>query len=171
MVGSSFIHIKRDGRRTVLNAREIASVFTEEYDLTTPEGQLLFKRYDPALGMIYIVRVTLTSQYGLEFLFAVQADRETFYEQLLTAIAPAATITVESPRLLPSPWDPEAEAEERRREREERDREIALEIRERIQREAAWLKRPIAPGEMYPLKDTAPSEKPPRKPYTRKPRE
>lgn len=97
MVGSPFIQINRHDRRRLLNSSQIVAVYTEDFDLTTRRGQLLYDDYDHEVGMLYTVQLLLTSRREMEYVFADKAERDSMYEELLQLLTPSATISIASP--------------------------------------------------------------------------
>jgi hypothetical protein len=166
MVGSQFVLIVRNGRRTLVNISQIASLWVEDIDLSNGEKHLMYEDVDPAIGIVYSLEILMTSRRELYFQFPNAADRDAVYEQLLAAISPAVIIESNGPATpklpgqkwshFPKPVFPnEVFATE-----QEYDRAVAAVI-EDIKRG-----KPLSRESEQPATD-----KPPRKPYTRKPRE
>jgi hypothetical protein len=62
MVGSTYIHIKRKGRRALLNVAQIASIYTSDIEMASKAGQIEYgKRYPLEQGTIYILQLMMTS--------------------------------------------------------------------------------------------------------------
>lgn len=106
MVGSPFILIQRPGRRTLLNAAEIVSAYTEDIDLASNQGKLFYKQYDPAQGTLYTVQMLLTSRREMEHIFTTAAARDELFARLLAAMTPGVTIDIDEPRPVMLPEEP-----------------------------------------------------------------
>lgn len=166
MVGSPFVLIKRNGRQTLLNISQIASLWVEDIDLSSGSDNIMYRDVDPAIGVVYSLEVLMTSRRELYFQFPNAADRDAVYEQLLAAISPSLVIESNGPSTpklpgqkwshFPKPTFPnEVFATEREYDRKASDAMTNLMI----------------PKTPPPTASTPPTPKPPRKPYTRKPRE
>lgn len=93
MVGSTYIHIKRNGRRTLLNAAQIASVYTSDIEIASKAGQVEYgKRYPIEQGTLYTIQLMLTSRREMELIYARADERDEVYNQIVAALAPAVTI-------------------------------------------------------------------------------
>ena len=167
MVGSQFVLIKRNGRDTLINISQIASLWVENIDLSSEREAMMYRDVDPALGTLYALELLMTSRREVYFHYPNAADRDAVYEQLLAAISPALVIESNGPRTpkmpeqrwsrFPKPTFPnEVFATE-----QEYDRAVS--------RAMTDLMIPKAPP-VAPTPPPAPIEKPPRKPYTRKPK-
>jgi hypothetical protein len=175
MVGSTYIHIKRNGRRTLLNIAQIASIHTSDIELASKAGQLEYSsKYSLEQGTLYTIQLMLTSRREMEYIFARADERDEVYDQLVTALAPAVVIESQAPFVPVMPEEPqEPEKPKEPREpsypadlfgsQEEYILAMANAI-DRIRQEKAQ----AAPQQLAP---TPPTLTPPRKPYTRKPRE
>lgn len=166
MVGSPFVLIKRNGRQTLLNISQIASLWVEDIDLASGIDNIMYRDIDPAIGMVYSLEVLMTSRRELYFQFPNAADRDALYGQLLAAISPSLVIESNGPSTpklpgqkwshFPKPKFPnEAFATEQEYDRAVIDAMAKL----------------MVPKTLPPAAPTPPTPKPPRKPYTRKPRE
>ena len=170
MVGSQFVLIVRNGRRTLINIGQIASLWVEDIDLTGHIENIMYRDVDPAIGMVYSMEILMTSRRELYFQFPNAADRDAVYEQLLAAISPALIIESNgptTPKLLGKKWShfpkPDFPNEVFATE-QEYDRAVAA-VMEDIKKGKALPREPkqSAADQLTP--------KPPRKPTTRKPRE
>ena len=99
MVGSNFILTKRNGDNTLLNIAEIVSAYTENIDLHSTKGRLIYKHYSTEQGLLYTVQLLLTGRRDMEYIFATAADRDAFYEQITAAISPAVIIEITAPKV------------------------------------------------------------------------
>lgn len=98
MVGSQFVLIKRNGRSTLLNISQIASLWVDDVDLNDGHVHPYYADVDPALGTVYSLELLMTSRREVYFHFPNAADRDAVYEQLLAAISPALVIESNGPR-------------------------------------------------------------------------
>ncbi len=96
MVGSTYIHIKRNGRRTLLNVAQVASIYTSDIKIASKAGRIEYgHRYPVEQGTIYTIQLLLTSRREMEFIYATADERDELYNQIVAALAPA--VTIESP--------------------------------------------------------------------------
>jgi hypothetical protein len=169
MVGSQFVLIKRNGRQTLLNISQIASLWVEDIDLSSGREHIMYRDIDPAIGMVYSLELLMTSRRELYFQFPNAADRDAVYEQLLAAISPGLIMESNGPSTpkipgqkwshFPKPAFPnDVFATEQEYDRALIDAMTNLMI-------------PKSPSAEASTPTATPTPKPPRKPYTRKPRE
>ncbi len=93
MVGSTYIYFKRNGRRTLLNVAQIASVYTSDIDLASKAGKVEYShQYPLEQGTIYTSQLMLTSRREMEQVYARADERDEVYNQLVAALAPAVVI-------------------------------------------------------------------------------
>jgi hypothetical protein len=93
MVGSTYIHIRRNGRRTLLNVAQVASIYTSDIEIASKAGQIEYgHRYPVEQGTIYTIQLMLTSRREMEFIYAKADERDEVYDQIVAALAPAVTI-------------------------------------------------------------------------------
>ena len=103
MVGSQFVLIKRNGRQTLLNISQIASLWVEDIDVSDGSEHLMYRDIDPTVGMVYSLELLMTSRREVYFQYPNAADRDAVYEQLLAAISPALVIENDGPSIPKSP--------------------------------------------------------------------
>ena len=94
MVGSTFILTKRHGDNALLNIAEIVSVYTEDIDLHSTKGRVIYKQYPTEQGTLYTVQLLLSGRRDMEYIFATAADRDGLYDQLMAAISPSVVIEI-----------------------------------------------------------------------------
>lgn len=169
MVGSQFVLIVRNGRRTLVNISQIASLWVEDIDLSKGEEHIMYRDIDPAIGMVYSLEVLMTSRRELYFQFPNATDCDAVYEQLLAAISPALVIESNgpsTPKLPGKKWShfPKPDFPNKVFATEQEYDRAVIEA-------MANLMVPKAPPTEASAPTTSPTSKPPRKPYTRKPRE
>jgi hypothetical protein len=168
IVGSQFVLIIRNGRRTLVNISQIASLWVEDIDLSSDQNNIMYRDVDPAIGMVYSLEVLMTSRRELYFQFPNAADRDAVYEQLLAAISPAIIIESTGPSTLKIPgqkWShfpKPAFPNEIFATEQEYDRALV----DAVTNLMILKMPPVQASEPT----TPPNFKPPRKPYTRKPR-
>jgi hypothetical protein len=93
MVGSTYIHIKRNGRRTLLNVSQIASAYTSDIEIASRAGQIEYgKRYPLEQGTIYTIQMMLNTRREMEFIFARADERDEVFNQIAAALAPSVVI-------------------------------------------------------------------------------
>ncbi|RZJ87143.1 MAG: hypothetical protein EOO60_12530, partial [Hymenobacter sp.] len=67
MVGSQFVLIKRNGRRTLLNIAQVASIYTSDIVIASKAGQIEYgSRYPVEQGTLYTIQLMLTSRREME---------------------------------------------------------------------------------------------------------
>ena len=100
MVGSPFILINKNGRRTLLNTAQITSICGVELLLTDAERRIYWE-YPPEQEMAYFVRVEQQEGF-LNFMFTDAAERDELLDRLIAAISPS--IIIDSAPGLPHTW-------------------------------------------------------------------
>jgi len=100
MVGSPFIVINKNGRRTLLNTAQITCVYNVEILLTNALRRIYWE-YPPEQEMAYIVRVEQQKGF-LNFMFTDAAERDELLDKIIATISPSTTI--DSPPGLPHTW-------------------------------------------------------------------
>jgi hypothetical protein len=167
MVGSTYIHIKRNGRRRLLNIAQVASIYTSDIELTSKAGKIEYgHRYSVEQGTIYTIQLMLTSRREMEYIFARADERDEVYDQIVAALAPAVTIESSAPFV---PEVPENEVWSKFRKPSFPNDVFATE--EEYDRALARVIEDLKSGKTLPLPpepplDTPPTPKPPRKPRT-----
>jgi hypothetical protein len=170
MVGSSFILIKCNGRRTLLNVAQVASIYTSDIEIASKAGQIEYRhRYSIEQGTIYTIQMMLTTRREMEYIFARAAERDEAYDQIVAALAPAVVIESTAPIV------PEVPEQSWSRFRKPTFPNKAFATEAEYDRAVASVLADLLSGknDMYepPSTPEPPTPKPPRKPYTRKPRE
>jgi hypothetical protein len=92
MVGSQFVLINRNGRRTLVNISQIASLWVDDIDMSKGTETIFYRDIDPAAGTVYTIELLMTSRREVYFYFPNATERDAVYEQLLAAISPALVI-------------------------------------------------------------------------------
>ena len=171
MVGSTYIHIKRNGRRRLLNIAQVASIYTSDIDLTSKAGKLEYSsQYPLEQGTIYTIQLMLATRREMEYVFARADERDEVYDQIVAALAPTVVIESLAPFVPEIPEEPAKPKEPRKpsyptdlfNSQEEYALAMANAI-DQIRQEKAK-----AAAQQPPATEAPP--KPTRKPYTRKPR-
>jgi hypothetical protein len=164
MVGSTYIHIKRNGRRTLLNVTQVASIYTSDIEIASKAGQIEYgTRYPVEQGTIYTIQLMLTSRREMEFIYALADERDEVYDQIVAALAPAVVIESLAPNV---PLSPEESWSKFRKPSFPNDVFATEEEYDRaLYRVVEDLKRggPL-PRPPEPPASTPPTSKPPRKP-------
>jgi hypothetical protein len=173
MVGSAYILINKNGRRTLLNTAQITAVSDQDILLTDAVRRIIWE-FPPEQEVCYMVRVHQPDG-PLNFMFVKQEERDELLNEIIAAISPS--VTINSAPGLPRPWaeldlmvpagkyifngQQYATRAEYEQAREAHYHQRALDAIEAKQRSQD------ASQDVVSL----PTPKPPRKPYTRKPRE
>jgi hypothetical protein len=98
MVGSTYIQIKRNGRRTLLNVAQVASIYTSDIEIASKAGQIEYRhRFSVEQGTIYTIQMMLASRREMEYIFATAAERDEVYNQIVIVLAPSVVIESTAP--------------------------------------------------------------------------
>lgn len=90
MVGSQFILINKNGRRTLLNTAHVTAVYDVDVLLTAATRPILWE-YSPEQEVAYIVRVEQPDGPS-NFLFTKKEERDEMLDKLIEAISPSTAI-------------------------------------------------------------------------------
>jgi hypothetical protein len=169
MVGSTFIQTNRGDHRTLINTAQVVSIYTKDIELASKGGMIEYRRYSIELGTIYTIQVMLTSRREMEYVFATAAERDELYNQMVQAIAPAVSIENNAPIV------PELTEEREKLPYKPAFPNAVFANEDEYNNAVARVMRDIISGKMLVRalepEATPPTPKPPRKPYTRKPRQ
>jgi hypothetical protein len=172
MVGSPFILINKNGRRTLLNTAQITAVSDQDILLTEAVRRVLWE-FPSEYEVCYMVRIH-QADGPLNFLFTKQEERDELLNEIIAAISPSATIN--SAPGLPRTWA-ELDLMSPVGKYILNGQEYTTKADYEQAKEAHYHQRALDAMEakrqsQTTLQDTSPpTTKPPRKPYTRKPRE
>ncbi|MGI4871348.1 MAG: hypothetical protein ACRYFX_09230 [Janthinobacterium lividum] len=171
MVGSQFLYTECGTRRTLLNSTQIAAIYVDEVDVNSKDATSFHRQFDPPGGKMYTLEILMSYGRPFHYLFNTAAERDAMYDELIAALPPAIAIVNTASDVPRKPKELEAQRldsegnrlytkEEVYCTREEFARAVTQTVEAK---EREWMERhqPTPP---------APSEKPPRKPYTRKPK-
>lgn len=100
MVGSPFILINKNGRRTLLNTAQITAVSDQNIVLTEAVRRIRWE-FPPEQEVGYMVRVHQPDG-PLNFLFTNQEERDELLNQIIAAISPS--VIIDSAPGLPHTW-------------------------------------------------------------------
>jgi hypothetical protein len=100
MVGSPFIVINKNGRRTLLNTAHLISAKAIDI-LLTDAVRHHYWEYPPEQEIGYMVRVEQPGGYS-DFMFTKEEERDELLDKLITAVSPS--VTIDSAPGLPYTW-------------------------------------------------------------------
>jgi hypothetical protein len=159
MVGSPFILINKNGRRTLLNTAQVTGA--NDVDVLLTDGfRRQYWQFPPDQEIGYLVHIDQPDG-PLDFMFTKKEERDEFFDKIIAAISPSAII--ESAPGLPHTWPELARMGPPSR--------YILEGKEYSTFEEYWqardeLHHKEALAAVMAQSSTPPTSKPPRKPQT-----
>lgn len=90
MVGSPFILINKNGKRTLLNTAQITTVSDHDILLTDAVRRVLWA-FPAECEMAYMVRVE-QADGAMDFMFTKKEERDELLDKIIAAISPSAAI-------------------------------------------------------------------------------
>jgi hypothetical protein len=110
MVGSTYIYLKRRGRRSLLNTAQVAYIYTNDINLASETSKLEYgNRYPLEQGTIYTIQFMMTCGRETEDIYARADERDEMYNQIVAALAPTVVIESFAPFMPEVPEEPKQE--------------------------------------------------------------